>query len=625
MLASRPFNPVPGGVMMRIRGLIVCLFIVVLPPEASAQRQLARSILFLDQSDLRGPFYYDIFRAFRQRIAAEAQSQATIYSESLDLSRFGGAAHEQNVREYLHEKYRDRPIGVIVAIGTATLDLVLRWRSELWPGVPVVFGLIDANDVGRVKNEPDITGGTVDLRLADAIRAARAVVPHLYGIVFVGDDWNRQVVFGHWKEEMRTATAGLQVTELIGLPMNEIRQKVATLADRTVIIYSAVYSDEKGGFFPPAVTLRFISKSANRPIIVAAETFLESGGIGGFVLQPEAIGADAALRVLRIVGGEDASHIPITPTNAVKPIFNWLQMQRWNVGESALPEGSEIRFREPGLWQQYRWQSAVAVTVLLIQAGLISILLHERRRRSDAEQDARRRLAELAHVHRQSIAGELSASIAHELNQPLGSILTNAETAEFILDSPDPDLREIKEILADIRHDDLRASQIIGHMRGLLKRTPFELKEVDLNEVICESFELMSAQAATRNVALYLNTAPGRLPVSGDSIQLQQIILNLVFNAMDAMTEIPFGRTIMGKTVVDGGCGVISISDSGPGIPTENPNEIFDPFFTTKEQGMGIGLSIARTIVQAHKGRIWAENQPEGGATFFISLPLLPR
>ena len=597
----------------------------MLPAEAPAQGQRARSILFLDQSDLRGPFYYEIFRAFRQRIAADAQSHVTIYSESLDLSRFSGAAHEQSLRDYLREKYRDRQIGVIVAIGAATLQLVQGWHDELWSKIPVIFGLIDESDLARLQTQPDLTGGTVNLRLADAIRAARAVVPDLNGIVFVGDDWNRQVVFRHWKDEINTAAAGLQVTELIGLPMTELRQKVAALPGRTAIIYSAVYSDEEGGFYPPALSLKFVSKSANRPIVVAAETFLESGGIGGFVLQPEAIGTDAAVRAIRIIDGEAVSHIPITPVNAVRPIFNWSQMERWNGSEAALPPGSEIRFREPTLWQRYRWQSALAGTVLLMQAGLISILLHERRRRSDAEQDARRRLSELAHVHRQSIAGELSSSIAHELNQPLGAILTNAETAEFILDSPNPDLHEIKEILADIRHDDLRASQIIGHMRSLLKRTPFEIKDVDLNDLMREAFDLMSPQAAMRNVALYLNTAPGRLPVNGDSIQLQQVILNLVFNAMDAMTQIPFGRTIIGKTEVDGRNALISISDSGPGIPAENPNEIFDPFFTTKEQGMGIGLSIARTIVQAHKGRIWAENQPEGGATFSISLLLLPR
>jgi signal transduction histidine kinase len=217
----------------------------------------------------------------------------------------------------------------------------------------------------------------------------------------------------------------------------------------------------------------------------------------------------------------------------------------------------------------------------------------------------------------------LSSTIAHELNQPLGSILTNAETAELIVNSPEPDLTELKEILADIRSDDIRASQIIAHMRGLLKQTPFELKEVDVNEIISEAFDLVHAQAAERNVALYLRTCPGSLRVNGDSIQLQQVILNLIVNAIDAMASIPFGRTVIGRTEIDGKNALISISDSGPGISAERSRDMFDLFFTTKEQGMGIGLSIARTIVEAHKGRIWAENQPEGGAIFRVSLPLL--
>ena len=149
-------------------------------------------------------------------------------------------------------------------------------------------------------------------------------------------------------------------------------------------------------------------------------------------------------------------------------------------------------------------------------------------------------------------------------------------------------------------------------------------KAVDVNGVMREAFDLMTSQAAARNVALYLKASLDPLRVRGDSIQLQQVILNLIVNAMDAMTEIPFGRTIIGRTAADGGgCALISIWDTGPGISSENPDDIFDPFFTTKEQGMGIGLSIARTIVQAHKGRIWVEKQPEAGAVFWITLPLL--
>jgi signal transduction histidine kinase len=394
------------------------------------------------------------------------------------------------------------------------------------------------------------------------------------------------------------------------------------LREGSAIIYSAVYSDGEGTFYPPATALALIAEKANRPIIVGAETFLAPGGIGGFVLVPNLIGADAARLALRILDGEASASIA-PATGGVKPIFNWEQMQRWQVAESSLPASSEIRFREPGLWEKYRWQSLFAFSIVLLQAGLILILLFEKKRRRDAEVESRHRMSELAHVSRSATAGELSSSIAHELNQPLGAILTNTETAELILSSPVPDLEEVREILADIRRDDLRANEVIRRLRSFLKRTTFETKDIDLNALMREVFDFLSTQASARNVSLYLKASPEALRVNGDSVQLQQVIINLIVNSMDAMAAIPYGRTVIGRAEMNGGkAAIISISDSGPGIPVDKLAEVFDPFFTTKEQGMGIGLSIARTIILAHKGRIWAENDAEGGAVFHVSLPL---
>jgi signal transduction histidine kinase len=193
----------------------------------------------------------------------------------------------------------------------------------------------------------------------------------------------------------------------------------------------------------------------------------------------------------------------------------------------------------------------------------------------------------------------------------------------LILNSPSPDLIELKEILSDIRRDDQRASEIIRRMRSFLMGAPFEAKNIDINDTMREAFDFLSVQASARNVALYFNPSPERLRVRGDPVQLQQVILNLIVNSMDAMAAMPYGRTVIGRTEMNGASSaVISISDSGPGIPPEKLNQVFDPFFTTKKKGMGIGLSISRTIVQAHKGRIWAENQTSGGALFRLSLPL---
>ena len=617
-------GPNVGSAMVAwISALLVGVAAFLTPLQVTAEERRSRSILVLDQSDLRGPFYYSVFSGLRSVLSADDRSHITIYTESLDLNRFRGKDHEALLQRYLKEKYQGVPIGVVVAAGAATLELVLRWRSELWPEVPVVFAMVDEIDFGRLRLPDGVTGNIVKVPLADSIKAARTLVPDLQTVAFVGDAWDGLTVYRNWKGEIPIATSGLKVIDLVGQTMAEVRKQVAHLPDRSAIIYSAMFSDGEGTYYPPATAVGLVAEKANRPIVVAAETFLAPGGTGGFVIVPGRMGEEAARLVLRILHGEPASSMAPAMSDAVKPVFNWLQMQRWGVRDSDLPSGSEIRFREPGQWEKYRWQTLAVAAVLLIQAGLIWVLLHERHMRADAERESRNHLSELAHANRQATAGELSSTMAHELNQPLGAILTNTETAELILSSPAPNLSEVKEILADIKRDDIRASEVIDRMRGFLRRAPFEDKAIDLNDAVRKVFDFLSVQASARNVALSFEPSGEPLQVRGDQVQIQQVIMNLVVNSMDAMAAIPNGRSVIGRTEMNGGSSaVVSISDSGPGIPAEKLNEIFDPFFTTKKQGMGIGLSISRTIVQAHKGRIWAENQREGGAVFRLSLPL---
>lgn len=232
-------------------------------------------------------------------------------------------------------------------------------------------------------------------------------------------------------------------------------------------------------------------------------------------------------------------------------------------------------------------------------------------------------MAELAHINRYSTAGELTASISHEVNQPLGAILANAETAQSMLRSSRPDLQELNNIVNDIIHDDKRASEVIRRMRSLLKKAPFEQKSFDLNELVVETVEFLSSLAVARKVELAGSIAPVALPIVGDRIQLQQVILNLVVNAIDAMADMPSEsrkisiRSSRGKDDAE-----LIVTDCGPGIAADRLKEIFEPFVTSKAQGMGMGLSIARTIIEAHNGRIWAEDQPGEGASFQIRLPL---
>ena len=196
---------------------------------------------------------------------------------------------------------------------------------------------------------------------------------------------------------------------------------------------------------------------------------------------------------------------------------------------------------------------------------MISRLLYEQRRRQNAEMQSRQRAAELAHVNRFSTAGELTASIAHELNQPLGAILTNTETLESMLKSPAPDIDEVRTIVGDIRNDDERASEVIRRLRSLLKKAPFELKNIDLNDVARETAEFISALAAARQVDLRAFIGSTALAIRGDRIQLQQVILNLIVNAMDAMASLPEAeRRIVISTAREDDFAEISVSDKGP-------------------------------------------------------------
>jgi signal transduction histidine kinase len=219
--------------------------------------------------------------------------------------------------------------------------------------------------------------------------------------------------------------------------------------------------------------------------------------------------------------------------------------------------------------------------------------------------------------------GELAASVAHQLNQPLGAILANAETLEFLLEQDTLALDEVRAVVAAIRNDDEHASEVIRRMRALFGKHEMELQPIDLNSLVHEVERLVSRDATLRGVLLSVDPAPGLLAVSGDRIHLQQVLLNLIVNGMDAVLNEPQERRrILVRTRSSAeGYAELAVIDSGQGIELAKLPRLFEAFYTTKPNGMGMGLSIARTIIEAHGGRIWAENDPSGGAVFRIALP----
>jgi signal transduction histidine kinase len=262
----------------------------------------------------------------------------------------------------------------------------------------------------------------------------------------------------------------VEIIDLRGLRMAELRQRLAALPEDSIIYFTTMtYEGDRPAYVSRDALVELV-EIANRPIIVDLEGHIGTGSVGGLVADPNPVGREAALLARRILDGENPSSIPVVAGDFVRPIFDWRQLQRWGISEKNVPPGSEVRFRQPTAWEQYHWQIMLIAAALPLQTGLIIGLFYEHRRRRAAEVEARRRMSELAHVNRNATAGALSASIAHEIKQPLAAMVTNANAGLRWLSTEVPDLGEARAAFTRIANDGHRAGETVGSIQVMFKK-----------------------------------------------------------------------------------------------------------------------------------------------------------
>ena len=581
------------------------------------------SVLIVFDEDKDLPGLAIINRSLLQVFRAELNDDVEIYSESLRLSQFKEPGYASLLREHFRRKYRGKRLDLIVAVMEPSLDFLMRDGDALFGRVPIVFCGADPSDLRRKTLRENVTGVLVERDFAPTLDIALRLQPDTRNVFVVGGTsrFDRQLQ-AIARRDLKPYEGRVHLNWLTAQPMDELVKTVSRLPAQSVVYYLTVFADGAGNAFVPHQALSRIAKVANAPVYVSVDQYVGLGAVGGNVYSVETHGEQAARIGVRILRGEAPWDIPLVALDAQSNRFDWRALQRWGLDEQRLPPGSVVEWRTPSAWDLYKWYIVAGTALFVLQTALVVGLLMNRSQRRRAESEVQRQRDELAHAQRVATLGELTASFAHELRQPLTALTANIQAARKLLFA-DQAKQELGDALEEMAAEAERAAATITRLRSLFRKGRAERAPVDLNALIDDVLQLLATNLANRRITVQF--VRGELPsVLGDAIQLRQVVINLLVNAEDAIAlagdRVREIRIETGRP--DASSVGIAIRDSGVGVQAAELERIFEHFVSSKPQGLGMGLAISRSIVEAHGGRIWAARNPDRGLTLHVQLPV---
>ena len=580
-------------------------------------------VVVIQGSDPLMPAPASRLQGMRRALSAHAPGIVDVTTESIDNSRFGSPELEAAFLGLMRAKYANAPVDAIVALGAFGLDFAARHRAELWSDAPIVYHAF-ASDARDRPLPPRVTGVAPSAGAGDTLSLARRLQPDAKRVVIVaGTGLGEEARARKTVAAVRAVRPPLDAIRVAGT-LEEVKRALAALPPDTIVLYDGMARDSRGATYFPSDVVDVLAAVSTAPLYGHFESSLGRGIVGGALIDASEQGRILGEAVADVLAGRIASDAPMRAGASPACTVDARQLARWGIPRERVPDGCTLAFHEAGLLAAYPWQVSGAIALIVLQAALIGALLIQWRQRRRASSETQQMRVELAHASRLATVGELTAAISHEINQPLGAVQSSADAAEMLLEGPSPRIDRVREILANIRAANHRASEVVRRLRTLLQKHESSRQPFDLAETVDDVLRMLDSELRRRRIAIEARSSVRPLPVEGDPVQIQQVVLNLVMNAMDAIGGAPAERRrIRVRLATDGeGMAVVQVADRGEGIPEANLPHLFESFFTTKPQGMGLGLSVSHSIVKAHGGRIQARNNSHGGATFVVTLPL---
>jgi PAS domain S-box-containing protein len=732
----RPARPQVLGLGLMVAALVLSCTVV------SAQPPHVRTVVAVHWSTEDFPSNPPVDAAIAAAFRERPDLSVDYFAEYLESDRFPGDRASLALRDYIGRKYDGRRIDLVVAIAEPSLQFVLRYRDELFPGAPIVYTSNAAASTNALSTQ-GLAGVTTIDGYRETVELALRLHPSTARLFVVAHAPNLSYE-DVLREELASIAQRIEVSYINEAVLPRLLASVEAVPPGSLILYIRHSREEPGNRLFPSEVARLVAEASAVPVYGIFDTHIGTGLVGGFVRDAKTTGTRVGSIALRILDGARPEDISVEPV-PLRPMFDWRQLQRWGIDVSRLPAGADIRFRVPTTWELY-WRYIVGALVLtVIQGVIIGALVIERARRRQSQtrynlasaaggvgvwdwnlatneiyvdpflkhilgyadheirnyiddwgrlvhpddapmvmaqaqqaiegtrptyevehrmlhrdgsvrwflargsvvfkhgraaqfagtdtditdrktsqQVLEQTQAELTRVSRLTALGEFAATIAHEVRQPLTAITLNAKACLRWLREATPDLAEMRAALEDVVDAGERANELVDRNRELFRQRSVKNEPLDINDVVRDVAALARPRLQSNSVVLTASSTPGLPLVNGDRIELQQVLLNLVGNSIDATEAVDAGsrRVEISTVLLTDGRVKVSVRDNGVGFENVDMKRLFSFSYTTKPSGTGVGLSLSRSIVEAHGGRLWPEPNPEGGAIFSFTLPV---
>jgi signal transduction histidine kinase len=611
--------------------LIVFLLLPYLIPRDANASEKTKTIVIFFSLHAGLPAYQNFLEGFRTAFSEEPDEHYNLLIEYLDIGRLSDDKYAKYIVELYNEKYKDVDIDLLITVTPGVNQVLKKYGFEALKKSRIISVEFDslASDQGLLTSE-NITKVIMKLRFAETIQKACNMFPLCKNIFVISGCAPTDKYFASL---VRAGSGSLEkkynLVFITDLSLDSTIKFVSKIPENSIVIVPTYLSDKNGIQFSTPEIIGLLSTNCSSPIFPVFDSFIKrEGGVGGYIFSFNSLGKETSRIAKEILNGIPMEKIVFNYKGLYQNIFDWRVLKKWGLLKSkVLPSDSIYYYKESDFFSEYKWYILAGLLFLVLETSLIVYLYKLNVRQKEIVRqkiEAENLYRIIVREERLMMMVELTASLSHELSQPLTAILYNAQACVRFLKMEKPDSGQIEEILLKIIKDDKRAGSLISSVRSLMKLEMRDKELINLNSVIQDSLVIFKSEALNKNIRIINHPPDRKVFVFGDKIQLEQVLLNFLYNASHAIENCDIDkRTIEIFQHINKDSVSVSVRDSGKGIEVEIKEKLFKPFVTTRESGFGIGLAVSRSIIENHNGEIWAENIPGGGAEFSFRLKIM--